>query len=284
MKTTLACRLFFILFFVSIQAQEKMGGLALYTVRDDMAKNVYTTLHTISKIGYRYIEAAGYEEGQFYEMSPTEFCDLLGALELHPMSTHQGTVTFENAEKMMLDVKTVGFEYFVIPVPPMGMFTYDPKHNKMGMKRGNVKLADILTKLGKMAHEAGLKLLYHNHDFEFMPDAEGAIPIDYLLEHCDTKYVNFQMDLLWVTKAGADPLAYFEKYPGRFKSWHVKDMDNTGKFAPVGKGTIDFGRFLAEKEKSGMEFYLVEQDMCFDLEPLNAIQISHKGLIKFGFK
>ena len=139
--------------------------------------------------------------------------------------------------------------------------------------------------LGKKAKKAGLKLLYHNHDFEFMPDENGVVTIDYLLENTDPKIVNFQMDLYWVTKAGADPVAYFKKYPGRFKIWHVKDMDDEGRFAPVGNGNIDFARILAQKEVSGMKHYMVEQDMTFDgLQPLEAIRISHLGLKKIGFK
>ncbi|MFW2376848.1 MAG: sugar phosphate isomerase/epimerase family protein, partial [Cellulophaga baltica] len=108
--------------------------------------------------------------------------------------------------------------------------------------------------------------------------------IEYMLEHTDPKFVNFQMDLFWVTKAGADPLAYFEKYPGRFKIWHVKDMDEQGRFAPVGTGTIDFAKILAKKDLSGMEYYMVEQDMTFDgMKPLEVIKTSHEGIKNFGF-
>ncbi len=92
------------------------------------------------------------------------------------------------------------------------------------------------------------------------------------------------MDLFWVTKAGADPIEYFKKYPGRFKIWHVKDMDTEGKFAPVGTGTIDFAKILENKKLSGMKYYMVEQDNTFDLEPLEAIKISHDGIQKIGFK
>ena len=93
------------------------------------------------------------------------------------------------------------------------------------------------------------------------------------------------MDLYWVTKAGVDPVAYFQKYPGRFKIWHVKDMDGQGRFAPVGQGKIDFARILANKKLSGMKYYIVEQDMVFDgMQPLEALKISKEGLNKFGFK
>jgi sugar phosphate isomerase/epimerase len=205
------------------------------------------------------------------------------SLGLKPVSTHQGTVTMENADEQIAAVKAAGFEYFTIPVPPMGMFTFDPEARTMGMKGTVEDLAEVLTELGKKCEAAGLKLLYHNHDFEFKQNAEGVVTIDYLLENTDPKYVNFQMDLYWVTKAGADPVAYFKKYPGRFKSWHVKDMDDEGKFAPVGEGHIDFGRILEEKETSGMKKYFVEQDMTWDKEPLEVIKISHKGIKEIGF-
>jgi sugar phosphate isomerase/epimerase len=195
-----------------------------------------------------------------------------------------GMVTLENADQLIADVKAAGISYFVIPVPPMGMFTNDPTSNAMGMKGTTEELVSIMNTLGEKCHNAGLKLLYHNHDFEFMPLADGTVIEDVLLEKCNPDWVNFQMDLFWVTKANANALTYFEKYPGRFKAWHVKDMDKEGKFAPVGTGTIDFKSILAQKEKSGMEFYLVEQDQTFGIDPMEAIKISHKGLVDLGFK
>ncbi|MBQ4914044.1 sugar phosphate isomerase/epimerase [Maribacter sp. MMG018] len=268
----------------SIYAQDKFGGLALYTVRDDMGTNAKATLQAVADAGYKNIEAAGYEDGKFYGMSPKEFKSMVKSMGLKPVSTHQGTVTMENADKMMADVKAAGFKYFVIPVPPMGMFEFNMEERTMNMKGSAAELAEILDVLGEKAHKAGLKLLYHNHNFEFEKNAQGIVTIDYLLENCNPKYVNFQMDLYWVTKAGADPVAYFEKYPGRFKIWHVKDMDEQGRFAPVGNGSIDFKRILDNKKLSGMKYYMVEQDMTFDgLKPLEAIKISHDGLKKFGF-
>lgn len=264
--------------------QKKLGGLALYTVRDDMGTNAKATLQAVADAGYKNIEAAGYADGKFYGMAPVEFKNLLKELGLTPISTHQGSVTLENADAMIADVKAAGFKYFVIPVPPMGTFTFDSATRSMGMTGGAENLAKVLTTLGEKCNKAGLKLLYHNHDFEFKKDKDGIVPIDYLLEHTDPKLVNFQMDLFWVTKAEASPIAYFTKYPGRFKIWHVKDMDTEGKFAPVGKGTIDFANILANKKLSGMKYYMVEQDNTFELKPLEAIKISRKGLEGFGFK
>ena len=271
--------------FVSFKPADKpFGGLALYTVRNDMSKDARATLKAVSDAGYVNIESAGYNNGKFYNLSPADFKALLDEMHLTPISAHQGTVTFENIDQQIADLKTAGFKYFVIPVPPMGLFYFDSVNKRMAMKGGAKNLADVLNKLGEKCHAAGLELLYHNHDFEFVKDADGIVTIDYLLENCDKKFVNFQMDLYWVTKAGADPVAYFNKYPGRFKIWHVKDMDDQGRFAPVGKGNIDFKRILANAKVAGMKYYYVEQDACVNETPMEAIVISHKGLGEIGFK
>jgi sugar phosphate isomerase/epimerase len=266
------------------EVSTNFGGLALYTVRDSMASNPKATLMAVADAGYAYVESADYAEGKFYGMTPAEFKSTLDSLGLTAISAHMGMVTLENADQLIADVKAAGITYFVIPVPPMGMFTVDPATNTLGMKGTADELVTIMNNIGEKCHKAGLKLLYHNHDFEFMPLADGTIIEDVLLEKCNPEWVNFQMDLYWVTKANANALTYFEKYPGRFKAWHVKDMDQEGKFAPVGTGTIDFKSILAQKEKSGMEFYLVEQDQTFGLDPMEAIKISHKGLVDLGFK
>ncbi|MDF0717956.1 sugar phosphate isomerase/epimerase [Muricauda sp. 334s03] len=271
------------LFTLSFYAQDNFGGLALYTVRENMGEDAKATLQKVADAGYSYVEAAGYEDGKFYGMEPKEFKSYLKSIGLKPVSTHMGGVTLENADQQIADTKAAGFEYFTVPVPPMGMFTFDRENRTMGMKGTMKEFVDVLTTLGKKCKAAGLKLLYHNHDFEYKDNDDGIKPIVYLLENTDPKYVNFQMDLYWVTRAGADPVAYFEKYPGRFKLWHVKDMDEEGKFAPVGEGTIDFARILKEKKTSGMKKYFVEQDMTWDKKPLEVIEISHKGLKEIGF-
>lgn len=268
----------------SATAQDQFGGLALYTLREDMGKNPSETLKTVSDIGYAYVEAAGYNGGKFYGMSPEEFKDLLASFNLRGVSSHQGGATPENIDQMIADVKAAGFDYFVIPVPPLDMFKFDDKTMTMYMEGDVEVLAKTLDDFGKKCKAAGLQLLYHNHDFEFKPDDNGIVVIDYLLENCNPEYVNFQMDLFWVTRAGADPIAYFDKYPGRFKIWHVKDMNDAGLFAPVAKGNIDFGAILKHQKQSGMIYYMVEQDITFELPPLEAVKLSHEGLKTFGFQ
>jgi sugar phosphate isomerase/epimerase len=265
-------------------SQEKFGGLTLYTVRGDMGKDAEGTLSKVAEVGYKYIEAANYGDGKFYKMTPEEFKAALDKLGLIPLSAHMGGVTLENADEQIADVKAAGFKYFVLPIPPQGFFTFDRESRSLKLE-GNIKeLTELMNTLGKKCKDAGLELLYHNHDFEYKADENGIIPIEFFMENTDPELVNFQVDLYWVVKAEADPVAYMEKYPGRFKIWHIKDMDDQGRFAPVGTGTIDFAKILEKKEVSGMRYYIVEQDRTFDdMEPLEAIKISHEGLKEFGF-
>ena len=265
-------------------AQDRFGGLTLYTLRNEMGENPIETLKAVADAGYLYIEAADYRDGKFYGLTPEEFKKQVTELGMKPLSAHMSGATLENADQQIADAKAAGFKYFVIPVPPMGHFKFDPQTRSLGMSGDIQEVTDILSAFGEKCNKAGLQMLYHNHDFEYKKDSSGIVPIEYFMENTDPEYVNFQIDLYWVVKAGADPVAYMEKYPGRYKIWHVKDMDDQGRFAPVGTGSIDFERILKMKKVSGMEYYIVEQDQTFDdMEPLEAIKISHKGLEEYGF-
>lgn len=258
-------------------------GLALYTLRDTLAENPKDVLKAVADIGYKNIESAGYQDGQFYGMEPTEFKAYLDEIGLTPLSSHNSSITLDNAEQIAKDVKAAGFKYLVIPIPPMGYFTVDRETRKMGMSGDIEKVTNTISTIAEIVTDQGLECLYHNHDFEFLENEEGIVPMDYFIENTDPKFLNFQLDLYWATKAGTDPLDYFAKAPGRFKAWHVKDMDEEGRFAPVGEGGIDFERILAEKEVAGMEAYFVEQDATFNHTPMEAIKISLEGLKEIGF-
>ena len=138
--------------------QERFGGLALYTVRDDMAKDPMETLKSVQETGYAYVEAAGFDNGKYYGMSPEVFKSTLNSLDLNPTSTHQSSITLKNADAQFAAAKEVGFTYFVVPIPPMGMFTFDQKTTTMGMKGSVEDLAKILNELGEKASTYELML------------------------------------------------------------------------------------------------------------------------------
>jgi sugar phosphate isomerase/epimerase len=70
-----------------------------------------------------------------------------------------------------------------------------------------------------------------------------------------------EMDLFWITKAGFDPLAYFERNPGRFPLVHVKGMDKKGNMSDVSAdNSIDWKKIFAQSDKVGIQHYFVEHD------------------------
>jgi len=114
-----------------------------------------------------------------------------------------------------------------------------------------------------MCRDAGIRLAYHNHDAELRPINGGTYGLDVLMHETDPSLVDFELDLYWAVHAGADPLALFDKYPGRFAMWHVKDMvdpQGTKAMTAVGQGTIDFPKIFAQAAKSGMRYFFVEHD------------------------
>jgi sugar phosphate isomerase/epimerase len=120
---------------------------------------------------------------------------------------------------------------------------------------------DILNKANEAAQQAKLKLVYHNHDWEFKA-VDGVIPYDVLLQETA---IRMELDLAWAIKGGKDPVAMFQQHPGRFPLWHVKDLDESrNNVLPVGKGTIDFRRIFQASSASGLKYYFVEHDMPKD--------------------
>ena len=103
----------------------------------------------ISDLGYRNIEDAGYKDEAFYGMQPLEYKAVLDSLGLVPISSHQAMISFDNVDQTIADLKSVGFKYLVVPIPPMGQFTYDVETNKMGMTGRSELLARVLDSLGK---------------------------------------------------------------------------------------------------------------------------------------
>lgn len=253
-------------------------GLMLYTIREEMKEDPKEKLNRVAEIGYEYIESAGYENGLYYGMTPTDFKSYMESIDLDPMSSHQDSMTYENADQEIADAVAAGFKFVVIPVPPMGMFTYNFETRTMGMKGSPEELVAFLNTVGEKAANAGLSLLYHNHDFEFKPNDEGLVLAEYILENTDPRYVNFQLDLYWATVAGADIKGFINKYQGRIKAFHVKDMNEDGSMAPVGQGKIDFVDIFTLRNKAGLEFFVAEQDYTGEISPMEAIVISHEGL------
>ena len=114
--------------------------------------------------------------------------------------------------------------------------------------------------MGVRCNAKGLRFGYHNHDREFSTQLEGQTIYDFMLANTDPKKVMFQLDLYWCVMGGKNPVDYFNKYPGRFELWHIKDKEEIG-----GSGMMDFAAIWAAAAKSGMKYGIVEvEEYNFD--------------------
>ena len=229
-------------------ANANMIGIQMYTVRDQLQADFEGTVEKIAKIGYRNLEFAGY-----YNRTPEQVRALLDRLQIVSRSSHIGAQLMrQDAAAQIKSAKTIGQDYITLPSFNFG---------KEGLAGWRKAVAEF-NQWGAMCRDAGLRLAYHNHNFEFAP-LEGTTGYDVLVKETDPKLVDFELDLYWARFADQDPLALFAKYPGRFAMWHVKDMTVTGTqkgMTPVGKGTIDFKSIFAHAQQSGMKYFFVEHD------------------------
>lgn len=252
---------------VYCMSEKRYIGVQLYTVRDAMQKDPLGTLNRLSKIGFNSVEGATYTGSQqFYGMDARAFAGILSDNGLIMPSSHyrlgeetnngqpvKGTI-LHDWEKAVDDASAVGVKYMVcayLSTPERGGLD----HYKY--------IAEQLNKAGESCNKRGIQLCYHNHDFEFEKQ-DNQYPFDVLLDNTDKDLVKLELDLYWTKKAGQDPVKLFEKHPGRFPLWHVKDMDNSPekKFTEVGNGVIDFKEIFKASKLAGLKFYFVEQDVC----------------------
>jgi sugar phosphate isomerase/epimerase len=95
------------------------------------------------------------------------------------------------------------------------------------------------------------------------------------------------MDIYWVVTAGQDPIAWIDKYPGRFKLSHIKDRKKG--VAPserevsvvLGTGSIDFQKIIKEARAKGMDYYFVEQEAYENTTPLDATRADAEYMKNF---
>jgi sugar phosphate isomerase/epimerase len=256
-------------------------GLQLYSIRDAMTADVPGSLKKVSDLGYKYLEMAGYSGGKFYGYAPAEFLKIVSDLGMEVLSSHTmveaAGVTLDNA-KIMADAHAeLNAKYCVQP------WVEAPDRNIESYK----KMIGDWNQVGEIMKEVGIQFGYHNHNFEFM-DIDGVVPYyDIFMPEMDADLITMEIDLYWVTKAGQDPVEMFNKYPGRFQLFHLKDMfTETAPYfevvkddiSPVGDGKIDFKRILDAKKVAGMKYFFVEDDNQGNGKPFEGIGSSITNL------
>ena len=188
-------------------------------------------------------------------------------------------------EKLIPAVKARGYQVGSVKHDTHG-FDIDHKGKDSWRHKQAGADATIITspnQVGMVMKEVGIQFGYHNHNFEFL-NIDGVIPYyDIFMPEMDADLITMEIDLYWVTKAGQDPVEMFNKYPGRFQLFHLKDMyEETEPYfevikddiAPVGAGLIDFKRIMAASETAGMKYFFVEDDNQGNGKPFEGIQTS----------
>jgi sugar phosphate isomerase/epimerase len=256
----------------STSAGRKLSGIGmqLYTVRRELEKDFEGTLARVASLGYREVEFAGY-----FDHPPREVRALLNRHRLTAPAAHVQLAALRGSLQEMIEAAhVIGHKYLLV--------AYLPAEERKSLDDYK-RLIPLFDKAGEELKKAGIRFAYHNHDFEFAP-LDGRIPYDLLLDGTDPQTVKLEMDLYWIVKAGASPLKYFEKYPGRYHLLHVKDMDATPKryFTEVGRGVIDFKTIFANADKAGVRHYFVEQDETPG-SPFESLKLSMDYLKRLEF-
>jgi len=276
-------------------------GLQLYTLGNLMTTDPKGTLQKLATIGYKELESAGSQKGNFYGYTPKEFAAMVKEAGMQWRSAHVGGAPF-SIEQIMKMAKTAEDSARIQKMAEQ--FKNMPK--MLNLKENYQQLADsaaeggltylvcssipvsaldeiktavdVFSKTGEACKKNGVQFAYHNHTTEF-DEVEGHRPFDYILANTDKELVKMELDLAWATKAKQDPVELFKLHPGRFPLWHVKDLDkNTMNPAEVGTGVVDFKRIFDNAKESGMKYFFVEQDQA--PQPLQNVTNSFNYLNK----
>ncbi len=243
-------------------------GLQLYSVREDAAADFEGTLRKVKEMGYDGVEFAG-----LYGKEPAEVKRLCEEIGLNPISAHVPFVDMmADPEGVIGAYKEIGCKQVVIP--------YLTEEYRPGQERFQ-EVIDGARVLGEVCGKLGMKLAYHNHDFEFVK-IDGEYALDILYREVPDTLLETQLDTCWVNVGGADPVEYVRKYAGRMLTVHLKDFvgeksehmyaligidegekkESTDAFElrPVGYGKQDFPAIIKASEESGAKWLIVEQD------------------------
>jgi sugar phosphate isomerase/epimerase len=255
---------------LSQAATVKNVGIQLYSVRKEMLEDAVGTLKKLAKIGYKELESAGSEKGNFYGLKPKEMRKIANDLGMNLRSGH---VHINEHWKSSLDMAVeAGQAYVVCSSLPSNGQTVDNYQ----------KVAETFNQAGEDCKRAGMEFCYHNHEYEF-EKADGKVLYDILVDNTDPELVKMELDLGWVIVTGNDPLTYFNKYPGRFPLWHLKDMNVQKQHSTeFGKGGVNIKQMMQNAQKSGMKYFFVEQEE-YAKSALESIQYDYDYLMKLRY-
>jgi sugar phosphate isomerase/epimerase len=225
-------------------------GLELFSVREELAKDLTGTVRAVAKMGYNGVEFFA----PYYSWTPEkakEVRALLDDLGIRCFSTHNGPPSFtaEGLPKAIELNNILGSKYIVLA-----------SAGRIGSLDGWKTVADQLTQAAEKLKPAGLAPGYHNHQLEFTPIG-GKRPIEVIAANTP-KDVMLQLDVGTCVEVGSDPVAWIDQNPGRIRSIHCKDWGpQKGYKVLLGEGAAPWKKIFEAAEKTGgVEYYLVEQE------------------------
>ncbi|MFH1904020.1 MAG: sugar phosphate isomerase/epimerase [bacterium] len=252
---------------------KRVLGAQLYTVRDftKTISDIAKTLKKIAEIGYTSVQISG-----FGPVSPKEVAKICDDSGLMVAATHVGWGRFLNE----LDEVIAEHKMWKCKHAAIGGLTQEYK-NLDGLKRFIEELGPVSEKL----LQEGIDFSYHNHNHELVRYGNKTW-LEMLYEQASPEQLKAEIDVYWIQAGGGDPVEWIKKCRARQPLIHLKDMAITQnreqRFAEIGEGNLNWPSILQAASESGVEWYLVEQDTCYDRNPFESLAISYRNLVDMG--
>jgi sugar phosphate isomerase/epimerase len=238
-------------------------GVQLYSAREAMQEDADSTLSGIAAAGYENVELAGY-----YGHSPEAFKDLLERNGLRAVAAHVPIARFEDElEAVIAEGKMFGFHSLVVP-------WLSPEQRTEEFIR---TLPAKLNEWGKEVVKAGMRLAYHNHEFEYEIEINDRAMIQFLVADTHPDFVDIEPDLAQIAAAGYDPIVELERLNPRVRIIHAKDRAGDGTIVNVGSGEIDWDAVIAIAQTDRVDYLIVEHNQPRDV--MADLGASHRYLI-----
>jgi sugar phosphate isomerase/epimerase len=224
-------------------------ALQLYTVREQLAGDRKGTLARIAGFGYGAVEPFSILN------DPTGLRADLDAAGLHTCSVH-ATPAGEQADPLLRAARTLGAGTVIVPHMPPARFT----------DRASVQaLAGELNEMAARAAGQGLRLGYHNHEFELASIVDGRPALEVLADALDDPANGgalLEVDTYWAAVGGQDVPALLGRLGDRVRYLHVKDgpVTRDDPQTAVGAGRMPVAEILAAG--TAAEWHVVELDEC----------------------
>ncbi len=240
----------------------KKSAIQLYSIRDLMAQDVFSTLKETAKAGYTGVEFAG-----FFGIEAKEIRRALDEYGLVTAGTHTGITELadDQIEATIEYNLTIGNKNIIVPGLPAEM-TADADAYR--------RTAELFNKIGERLAEDKLRLYFHNHNKEFEKTGD-TYHIDILFANTEPRFLGMELDTYWAAYAGVNPIDVMNKYQERCDLLHLKDMmDRPDKrCTELGNGIMDLKQIIALGKKYNVQWYVMEQE-DFDIPELVSITTS----------